>query len=184
MPRSRLIMFVVGASESGKTVLVRKIAKLANQPMLVIDPAGSWGDLGICVRDPWAPIARALKSGFNGTLILDDADAYLSSSGSRDTWGQIWTMHRHFGMDLIAMFRRPQEIPKVAFTSCSRLFAFQYMPGTPEYNYLRKRGYVPESIPFPSKRFEYIECDIKAQRYAKRKITARDLQLYGNPRGF
>ena len=181
--RSRMISFVAGASESGKTILVRKLTTLARQPRIIIDPAGSWGEEGVWEEDPWVPIARVLKEGFEGTIVLDDADSYLGTTGGRATWGKLWTQHRHLGVDVIAIVRRVQEIPRIAWSSCERLFVFRMVPGSPAEQYLHANGYLHRSIEPPRERFEFIECDLFGEKWIRRKLTEADLRRYGNPHG-
>lgn len=181
--RSRLISCICGASESGKTILARKLSALAKQPRVVIDPAGSWGEEGVWADDPWVPVARVLKDGFAGTLILDDADSYLTTTSDRATWGRIWTQHRHLGIDVLILMRRIQDLPRVAFSTIGRVFIFRTTPGGQVERYLRGNGYLPESIAVPRVPFEFIECDLFGEKWIRRTLTKSDLARYGNPRG-
>lgn len=181
--RSRLISCICGASESGKSILARKLSSLAGQPRIVIDPAGSWGEEGVWEEDPWIPLARCLKDGFSGTVILDDADSYLTTTTDRSTWGKIWTQHRHLGIDVIIIMRRIQDLPRVAFSTISRIFVFRTTPGGQVEKYLRNNGFLPDAITVPRVPFEFVECDLFAERWIRRTLTKEDITSYGNPRG-
>lgn len=182
-PRKRVLAFVQGASESGKTILVRYLSAVAKQPRLIIDPAGSWGDEGIWLPDPWSAVARVLRQGFSGTLIFDDADGYLPKSGHQHTWGRLWTQHRHLGVDVFVISRRVQELPLLAWSSAERLYSFRTLPGSPAERYLYARGYVPEGVALPRVPFEYLDCDLFAGRVVRRRLSQDVIRRYGNPRG-
>lgn len=183
MARKRVLAFVAGASESGKTILVRYLTARAGQPRLCIDPAGSWGDDGIQTADEWAAVARVLRAGFSGSIVFDDADGYLPKAGHRDTWGILWSQHRHLGIDAFIVTRRVQEMPLLAWSSAERLFVFRQMPGSPGEKYLYDRGYVPAGVPLPRVPFEYLDVDLFKGRVVRRRLSDSIIRQYGNPRG-
>lgn len=181
--RKRVLAFVTGASASGKTILVRKLTAAAKQPRLIIDPAGSWGELGIWMPDPWVPVARCLREGFSGSIVFDDADRYLPKRGHADTWGICWTQHRHLGIDAFIVARRVQELPELAWSSADRLFVFRTLPGSPAEKYLHGRGYVPAQVELPRQPLEFLDVDLFSGATVRRRLTPRDIQEFGNPRG-
>ncbi len=182
-PRKRLLLFICGASESGKTVLARQLSAAAKQPRLVLDPSASWGDEGLWVAKPWDAVARVLREGFSGTVIFDDGDRYLPKRGHQETWGTLWTSHRHLGVDGLVITRRVQELPELAWSSADRLFVFRTMPGSAAEEYLYSRGYVPRDVELPRQPLEYLDVDLFGESVVRRRITPAELKRYGNPRG-
>ena len=183
-PRNRLFSFVVGASKSGKTVLVRMLTEAARQPRMVVDPAGTWGQQErVWAPDPWVPVARLLRRGYSGSLVFDDGDRYIPKNGHLGTWGSLWSQHRHFGCDVFIVARRVQELPDVAWSSADRLFVFRTLPGSNAERYLLNRGYVPKEAPIPREPLQYLEVDLFSGEWLQRSLTPEDCRRYGNPRG-
>ena len=57
-------------------------------------------------------------------VVLDDADTYLSGGQPRGVWRDFFMTFRHWRCDVIAIARRPQELPKALFQNASTCACF------------------------------------------------------------
>lgn len=72
-------------------------------------------------------------------VVLDDADVFLSGGQPRGIWRDFFMRFRHWKCDVLIIGRRPQTLPKEAFTNAARVAIF-----TSRENYAM--GYYSEYI--------------------------------------
>lgn len=139
--REREVTLVLGSNGVGKTTLLNVWVErypADSGSVRALDPPphtwpwGEWpGYSGI--RDWLSRIKGVDADGLpvpdadphRGLLLLDDCDRYISNvSYVRDGWRDLWVANRHFHLDVAAVARRPQEIPKVMIAAASEIWVF------------------------------------------------------------
>lgn len=171
--QQHVFIAVMGASGHGKTSLLWQQveeAALAGKRVAIVDPKNQWPEWQNPAGLPRWPangvhgvddLLRALiDSGEVDVIILDDADMYLHSQ-ARTVFAELFSSYRHIGVDLVVNTRRPQEVPKIAFSSISYLALFnQREPHAQEY-IARLIAMDPQAInKVPRKKFQYLLVNV------------------------
>lgn len=139
--REREVAVLLGGPGTGKTTLLQtwidRYPASSGSVRALDPPPGTWpwgewpGYSGIRewlsrvkgVDADGLPIAGAEPH--RGLLVADDCDRYIGNvSYIRDGWRDLWVANRHFHMDVAAVARRPQELPKVMLAAASEIWCF------------------------------------------------------------
>lgn len=139
--RSRRIVVILGTTDIGKTFLTRMMIAdyLASQDddVVIVDPGRQFDEeervfpewagkknLPAWIDDLTAGGQGPADGGFQGLLVLDDADRYIGVR-TADEWVDLFFANRHLHLDIIVSAHRPQSIPKDLIGSAYQLILFQ-----------------------------------------------------------
>ena len=187
---------ILGAPAQGKSSLADEwIETWAKErrgagELAILDPAGVWAERGGQWPDDGprdvrpaslraVTFLRALRAQRWRSqdvppmlLVLDDADAYFDSGKPPEIFRDLFTMFRHWRCDVLIIARRPQDLPKIVFTSARwcALFASREVYSR---DYLRQYLGVSIVRQIPREPHRYLLVDVDAQTAELRATKAR-----------
>lgn len=139
---------ISGLSGSGKTTLARYLASFAEPDLIIIDALGQYfGDFPEqCIRYPkqmdpmfLEGIAKELWGQKNKVLLIEEAEQFMRQGKPLPEYTSgLVRMGRNWGIGIIAVTRRIQELSKEFFGHCQQVFFFKCD--------LKSREYIAELI--------------------------------------
>lgn len=143
-PRERKIILALGAPGMGKSALAKQVirayeAQHGHDSVRALDPSGTFPEQGEWpgrkgVTEWIDELTDEGRGNWHGLLVLDDADRYLTSAASTESFRDVWLANRHLGLDVLVTAHRPQGVPKDLIASSSELWLFaQEEPRALEY---------------------------------------------------
>jgi DNA helicase HerA-like ATPase len=123
-------IFIVGTSESGKSLLAKSVAVEAEKHgeiITVYDPVLSeWSENAFVTCDPtefFEEIEKVYKSGKRQKVFIDEADTLMAIGDKQNHW--LLTRGRHYGLEPFLITQRPALVAPTVRTQCNQAFVFQ-----------------------------------------------------------
>ena len=160
--RERTIVALVGGPGSGKSTLAKALvasARRRDQRVRIIDPGRQFvaGEMPSDV-DAWL-VERREKSD-SDLLVLDDVDAYVGATMSRDSpWRDLALRNRWWRVDVLLTARRLQSLPPVLLSAVSVLFVFRLSPAD-QAGRQRLKETLGSDLELPSHPYRFVRCDV------------------------
>lgn len=173
IPRVGLVT-AVGNRGSGKTTLCRALAvRLAERrPVLALDPWNEWGHIVDTTVTSVRELASALKAGRRHVrlcssrrgdalallrlayevddcfLVLDEADLVLRNQHNPEEFDRIVSYGRHFGQSVLAIARRPSDLPRSLTAQGVLCFSHTREPNDRKWLRARLGDWPPDLEPY------------------------------------
>ena len=181
-PRKTRLDLVVGINGTGKTTWIRTEVVERQRKVLVLTPdEAEWRHLPkvstameiyqmqgaaryVC-SDPQHidnDIALISRSFYGGSLVLDDARAYIGCMTGQST-NYLYIRRRQYGVDIYLVAHALDQVPKQAFTYATFLHLF-YTTGNIQY---RKRDLDPDTFALIERMKEQVkQAVLKGDKHA------------------
>jgi DNA helicase HerA-like ATPase len=124
-------ILIVGGSETGKSLLAKKVALELIKTDLYItvyDPvlADDWPEDAFVSDDEvafWEEVNAVHEGGHNQAVFVDEADTILSISHKHNHW--LLTRGRHYGIEPFVITQRPVLVAPTIRALCNELYCFR-----------------------------------------------------------
>lgn len=120
-------ILIVGGQGTGKTHFAKQvISKVPRQNLLVFDVNNEYKDF---YPYPFNPDIDAFLSKVlerqNGVILVEDATAFLSNRGRKDSLVKALVSKRHSNNTYILLFHSFRAVPKYIFDLCNKVVIFK-----------------------------------------------------------
>lgn len=118
--------------------------------------------------DAW--LLQKKAEGFQGVLVFDDADAYLTA-GATWLWHDFFATFRHWNVDAIFVSKRPQGIPREVDDNASTMVIFA-IRNQRTVKAIAEKLQDPEVLDdMPREPFKFLQIDMVTGQSYRGKVT-------------